>query len=114
MKIRCFNVIMAICLFLLFVFSVYSDQPINEEKNMDNTKFPSRQVLENIPRVGFNIHLCPFPGSLYAYLKYVGEPGDYDYIMGTTGAAFRRLWNRDDGGNIDLSYLGETPFKSVP
>lgn len=29
--------------------------------------------------------------------------------MGVTGAAFRRLWNRDDGGNVDLMYLAPEP-----
>jgi hypothetical protein len=73
----------------------------------------SRVVLEGVPRIGYDIHLCPFPGALYAYLKYVGDPQDYDYLMGVTGAAFRRFWNRDDGGNVDLSYLGDEPFQRV-
>ena len=70
-------------------------------------------ILQNVPRVGFDIHMCPFPGSLYAYLQYTGDPQDYDYLMGVTGAAFRRFWNRDDGGNIDLSYLGDEPFRRI-
>jgi hypothetical protein len=68
-------------------------------------------ILEGIPRIGYDIHLCPFPGALYACLKYLGDPMDYDILMGVTGAAFRRLWNRDDGGNVDLSYFGEEPFR---
>jgi hypothetical protein len=70
-------------------------------------------VLEGVPRLGFDIHMSPFPGSLFAYLTYVGEPADYDMIMGFTGAAFRRFWNRDDGGNIDLSYLGDEPYRRI-
>ena len=75
----------------------------------------SRLVLEGVPRIGEDVdaHLCPFPGALYAYLEYVGDRQDYDYLMGVTGAAFRRFWNRDDGGNIDLSLLGEEPFRRV-
>ncbi len=73
----------------------------------------SRLVLEDVPRLGFDIHLCPFPGGLFSYLTYTGEEPDYDILMGTTGAAFRRFWNRDDGGNIDLSYLGDEPFRRV-
>lgn len=73
--------------------------------------YPSSTILPGVPRVGFHIHLCPFPGSLYACLQYLGDPHDYDYLMGVTGAAFRRLWNRDDGGNIDLSYFGDEPFR---
>ena len=66
---------------------------------------PDRLVLEGVPKIGYGVHLCPFPGSLFAALEYMGEPVDYDYLMGVTGAAFRRFWNRDDGGNVDLSYL---------
>ncbi|MBN1935032.1 MAG: hypothetical protein JW934_10225, partial [Anaerolineae bacterium] len=75
--------------------------------------YPERQILAGVPRIGFDIHLCPFPGALDAYLKYVSDPQDYDYLMGISGAAFRRLWNRDDGGNIDLSHLGDEPFRRV-
>ncbi|MBX3000724.1 MAG: hypothetical protein KF893_19540 [Caldilineaceae bacterium] len=63
--------------------------------------------------MGYDVHLCPFPGSLYACLIYLGDPVDYDYLMSVAGAPFRRLWNRDDGGNIDLSYLGDDPFHRV-
>ena len=70
-----------------------------------------RAVLPNVPKIGYHIHLCPFPGSLYAALKYVGDPCDYDFLMGVTGAAFRRIWNRDDGGNVDLMYLAPEPYK---
>lgn len=75
--------------------------------------FPPRAVLEGVPRIGYDIHLSPFPGSLFSVLQYIGDPCDYDYIMGVTGAAFRRFWNRDDGGNIDLSYLGDSPFDRI-
>ena len=75
--------------------------------------YPPRAILEGVPRVGYDIHLCPFPGSLYACLQYLGDPRDYDYLMGVTGAPFRRLWNRDDGGNVDLSYFGDEPFRRV-
>jgi hypothetical protein len=83
--------------------------------NRISTHYSSRVVLEGVPRIGEDVdeHLCPFPGALYAYLEYVGDPQDYDYLMGVTGAAFRRFWNRDDGGNIDLSRLGDEPFRRV-
>jgi len=70
-----------------------------------------RKVLQGVPRAGYDVHWCTFPGSLYACLAYVGDTPDYDYVMGVSGAAFRWLWNRDDGGNIDLSYLGDEPFR---
>ena len=86
----------------------------NNSTSAPNPKpYPSRLVLDGVPRVGYSIHLCPFPGSLYAILEYMGERRDYDYLMGVTGAPFRRLWNRDDGGNIDLSYFYDTPFRLV-
>jgi RNA polymerase sigma factor (sigma-70 family) len=68
-----------------------------------------RQVLEGVPRVGYDVHCCPFPGSLVACMAYLGDPCSYDYLMGVTGAAFRRLWNRDDGGNIDTMYFAPEP-----
>jgi hypothetical protein len=71
------------------------------------------KVLEGVPHIGFHTHLCPFPGSLYAYLQFTGNPTDYDYLMGTSGASFRRLFNRDDGGNVDLSHLLERPYQQV-
>ncbi len=70
-------------------------------------------VLQGVPRAGYDVHMCPFPGSLYACLQYLDDPQDYDYLMGVTGAAFRRFWNHDDGGNVDLSYLGDEPFRRV-
>lgn len=77
------------------------------------TMDPPQLRLAGIPRIGFDVHLSPFPGALYAVLNYLGDHQDYDYLMGITGAAFRRLWNRDDGGNIDLSRFGDLPFRLV-
>jgi len=70
-----------------------------------------RLILEGVPKVGYGVHLCPIPGSLYAVMEYLGDPVEYDYLMGVTGAAFRRLWNRDDGGNVDLGYLAPEVFR---
>jgi hypothetical protein len=75
----------------------------------DSGAAPDRLVLEGVPKIGYHVHLCPFPGSLYSVMQYLGDPVDYDYLMGVTGAAFRRFWNRDDGGNVDLSYLAPEP-----
>ncbi len=72
---------------------------------------PTRAVLDGIPKIGYHVHLCPFPGSLVACLEYLGDPCDYDYVMGVTGAAFRRFWQRDDGGNVDLMYLAPEPHR---
>lgn len=75
------------------------------------TMAPPDVRLAGVPRIGFDIHLSPFPGALYALLAYLGDHQDYDYLMGITGAAFRRLWHRDDGGNVDLSRFGDVPFR---
>jgi hypothetical protein len=75
--------------------------------------YPSKLILPDVPRIGFDKHICPFPGSLHACLEYIGDPCDYDYLMAVTGAAFRRTWNRDDGGNVDLSYFKDVPFQRI-
>jgi hypothetical protein len=80
---------------------------------MSTNPLPNHQILEGVPRLAFSVHMCPFPGSLAACLEYLGDPCDYDYLMGVTGAAFRRFWNCDDGGNVDLSYLGDEPFRRI-
>jgi hypothetical protein len=77
------------------------------------TAVKQRVLLPGVPRIGYDVRLCPFPGALSACLEYLGAPVDYDYIMGVTGAAFRRFWNRDDGGNIDLFYLGVDPAQRI-
>lgn len=73
------------------------------------TSSSTRAVLEGVPAIGYYRHLCPFPGSLHAWLEYTGDPVDYDLLMGVSGAPFRRTWNRDDGGNIDLMYFAPEP-----
>ena len=70
-------------------------------------------VLRDVPRIGYDLHLCPFPGTLHAYLRYTGDPQGYDYLMGITGAAFRRLWNRDDGGNVGILRYENEPFRQA-
>ena len=96
------------------LWGAYSVASAQEAPTMtEPVEFPTRAVVEGVPRAGYDVHLCPFPGSLFAVLQFLGDPCDYDYIMGVTGAAFRRFWNRDDGGNVDLSYLGDEPFRLI-
>ena len=71
----------------------------------------NRIVLDGVPKVGFHRRTCPFVGSAEALLEYLGHPEPFDYLMGVSGAAFRRTWNRDDGGNVDLSYFQPEPFR---
>ncbi len=34
--------------------------------------------LENVPRIGFDLHLSPFPGALYALRDSCGDHQAYD------------------------------------
>lgn len=72
---------------------------------------PERVVLEGVPKIGYHVHMSPTPGSLFACLQYLKDPVPYDTLMGVTGAAFRRIWSRDDGGNVDLMYLAPEPHE---
>ncbi len=72
---------------------------------------PARAVLEGVPKIGYHVHCCPFPGTLMSIMQYLHDPCTYDYVMGVTGAAFRRLWQRDDGGNVDTMYLAPEPHE---
>lgn len=55
----------------------------------------SKCILENVDRLsweeGMAAHrqTCPWAGSLYAALKYMGEDYTYDQIMGMSGACYR-------------------------
>jgi hypothetical protein len=71
----------------------------------------TRVYLQGVPKVGFGVAICPFPGCLHACLRYLGHAVSYEYLMGVSGGAFRRLWHRDDGGNIDLSYFNPEPYR---
>jgi len=57
-------------------------------------------VLAGVPRVGYDRRSCTFAGSVESVLTYLGDPVDYDYVMGVSGLAFRRLWERDNPGNV--------------
>jgi hypothetical protein len=72
-----------------------------------------RLVLKGVPKIGYHRRLCPFPGSVEALLEYIGRPEPYDYLMGVSGAAFRRIWHPDDGGNVDLNYLQPEPHRRM-
>ncbi len=72
-----------------------------------------RALLPGAPKVGYGVRLCPFPGSMESALRYIGDPVDYDFINATSGASFRRFWEQDDGGNVDLMYLGEEPIRRL-
>lgn len=77
---------------------------------MATDPFPARFVLEGVPEIGYHVRLCPFPGSAESLLGFLEDPQDYAWIMGITGACFRRVWSRDDGGNVDLMYFAPEPY----
>lgn len=55
----------------------------------------SKCILKNVRRLswegeGGNVgQMCPWAGSLYAALEYMGEPYAYEQIMGMSGACYR-------------------------
>lgn len=105
------GVLSIIYMALLAIVLINTTTLAQEGSTMSNpTQPPNRLVLQNVPKAGYNVHLCPFPGSLYACLEYLKKPCDYDYLMAVSGAAFRRFWNRDDGGNIDLMHLAPDSY----
>lgn len=69
-------------------------------------------ILEGIQPISYQTgQLTPFAGSLVSCMKYLGTPVDYNYLLGITGAPFRRQWQRDDGGNIDLMHFYPEPVR---
>ncbi|MHB0878850.1 MAG: cysteine peptidase family C39 domain-containing protein [Anaerolineae bacterium] len=79
-----------------------------------------RAVLTGVPYIGFdttrtggrseNTFMC---AAMKAALDYIGEPYLYEFLMGTSGAAFRLAWNADrwDGGNISTLHIGGDPME---
>ncbi|MBI3948481.1 MAG: hypothetical protein HY321_21385 [Armatimonadetes bacterium] len=97
---------------------------------------PARVRLEGVPRVRFyDGTRCPedvpLPSCLRACLEYLGDPPGcrhlqgqaatwpmhcgYAYLMGTSGAAFRLLWNPQvwDMANGDVMRTAEDPRQPV-
>ena len=80
----------------------------NMPKQTELTNGPARVVLEGVPRIGFDIGLCTFPASLRACMEFMGEDYSYDYIMGTSGAAFRLLWKPGWWlDNVDIALMAD-------
>jgi len=68
---------------------------------------PRRVVLEGVPKVAYHTdrwRVTPFCNALDACLQFLGEQEQYDYLMCTSGAAFRMTWAPQawDGGNSDI------------
>jgi RNA polymerase sigma factor (sigma-70 family) len=91
-----------------------STAPSPSSPAQENTMPASqRLVLDGVPTIGYAVRPCPLPGSVESVMRFVGEPVDYDILMGVSGAAFRRIWNRDDGGNVDLMYFSPEPEQRI-
>ena len=76
----------------------------------------TRKILDGIEKVSFapkegNYEFTPFPQCLKACMAFLGDPYTYEYIMGTSGAAFRLMWRSDrwEGGNVDIMFMSEDP-----
>lgn len=78
-----------------------------------------QRILEGVPAVGFNrkpdgsYHFCPLVGSVHSVLTYMKDAPHYGTMMAVSGAAFRSVWQKDDGGNVDLMYLAPTPHERL-
>ena len=90
---------MLLCYTFILCINGFSQDRIPLEERSENmttqsglTNGPARVVLEGVPRVGYDSSFCTFPASLKACLEFMGENYTYEYIMGTSGAAFRLLW----------------------
>ena len=73
---------------------------------------PQRRVLDGVRKVAYHTdkwRFTPFCNALDACLQYLGEPEQYDYLMCTSGAAFRMKWTAKawDGGNSDILGMAE-------
>lgn len=69
-------------------------------RNNDST------ILYGVPKAGWGEYggLTPYPICLKAAAAYLGEDLDYSYIMASSGAAFRFVWNSAnwDFSNVDI------------
>lgn len=63
------------------------------------------KILEGVPKPEYRKYSCPFPGCVASVMEYLGEDADYGLFMALSGAAFRRVWQQGDGGNVDLMYF---------
>ncbi len=84
------------------------------------SKPQSRYALEGIQRVSFepigkNYEFTTFSACLKSALSFLGAPYSYEYIMATSGAAYRLMWHskRWEGGNIDILNMAENQIEPI-
>jgi hypothetical protein len=84
------------------------------------SNMPRRSVIEDVPYIGFDStrtngeYKNTFAvAALESALTVLGEPADYAFLMGVSGAAFHLSWNAEkwDGGNISTLTMGDDPVE---
>jgi hypothetical protein len=70
------------------------------------------KVLANVPRLRFDKGECTLVGAIVACMQFLNEDVTYDYVMGTSGGAFKLLfWPTWCPSSGDLALLGEEPVR---
>ena len=76
--------------------------------------------IEGVPYIGFDNTRTGgkykntfMVAALESALTVLGEPADYEFLMGVSGAAFHLSWNAEkwDGGNISTLAMGDDPVE---
>lgn len=93
-------------------------EPLAQNSGGRTAEAPERRVLEGVPRVAYHTdrwRFTPFCNALDACLQYLGEGEQYDYLMCTSGAAFRMTWAPQawDGGNSDILGMTEETLEPM-
>jgi hypothetical protein len=80
---------------------------------MGTKKKGSKTWIDGINRGGYDSVDIPFPAYLTSAINSLGENISYDYVCGTSGAAFRLIWDPEkwNPGNSDISYMSENPIE---
>lgn len=93
---------------------------LREKRLSKDEKFVN-SVLEGVPRVSYERpdggwEFTPFASCLRSCMEFLGEDYTYEYIVATSGAAFRLMWAPHvwDFGNVDILWMAEDtlePFR---
>lgn len=61
----------------------------------------------------FNFSILTYTEKTIACLTYLDQKYPYHYILSTSGAAFRLVWNSKkwEGGNVDIIFMSKNPLK---
>ncbi|MBI5830957.1 MAG: hypothetical protein HZB16_01430 [Armatimonadetes bacterium] len=76
-----------------------------------SSPIPPRFVIAGVPAIGYGQRLCPPMGALESVLTYLDLAPDFSTMMAVSGGAWRRFYERDDGGNVALDYLGPSIYE---